>query len=117
MGYGLIGFALVMDQFPQLPFATWQTQLINALCIIALIYMVTKLNDGDSEEEKTDSWTDDLIFYLSLFGFITFLNLIGGESSIGLDFASDSFWIAAIGAFIKIYGTYEAAHRSQKQLD
>ncbi|MCC4722260.1 hypothetical protein [Salinicoccus sp. RF5] len=117
MGYGLIGFAFVMDQFPQLPFATWQTQLINALCIIALLYMVTKLNDGDSEEEKTDSWMEELNYYLCIFGFITFLNLIGGESSIGLDFASEGFWFAAIGAFIKIYGTYEAGQRARRQLD
>ncbi|WP_271400488.1 hypothetical protein [Salinicoccus roseus] len=106
-----------MDQFPQLPFATWQTQLINALCIIALIYMVTKLNDGGSEEKETDSWMEELNYYLCIFGFITFLNLIGGESSIGLDFASEGFWFASIGAFLKIYGTYEAGHRSQNQLD
>ncbi|WP_031548184.1 hypothetical protein [Salinicoccus luteus] len=117
MGYGLFGFALIMDQFPQLPFATWQTQLINALCMFALIYMITKLNDGVSEEKKTDSWMEELTYYLCIFGFITFLNLIGGESSLGLDFASDSFWIAAIGAFIKIYGTYETGQRARRQLD
>ncbi|WP_373446129.1 hypothetical protein [Salinicoccus bachuensis] len=78
-------------------------------CMIALIYMMTKLNDGASEEKKADSWTEALTFYLCIFGFITFLNLIGGESSIGLSFGSDSFWLAALGAFLKIYGTYEAA--------
>jgi hypothetical protein len=105
-----------MDQFPQLPFATWQTQLINALCMIALTYMITKLNNGNLEEKRTDSWTRELTYYLSIFGFIIFLNLIGGESSIGLDFASDSFWFASIGAFLKIYGTYEAGNRSRRQL-